>query len=67
MSTSVVIAVAEAIGVDPVEMDEPLNEFVDPDALDALVASMDEGRVSFSVAGVDVEVAADGAVTVRED
>lgn len=66
VSTSVVIAIADAEGVDPVELDDPLHDWVDPDALDALVESMEEGCVVFEAAGYRVQVGADGTVTVDE-
>lgn len=64
VSTTVVIAVAEAEGVDPVSLEDPLHEWVDPDALDAVVESMDGGWVTFDVGDHRVRVDADGTVTV---
>lgn len=68
ISTKVVAAVAEANGVDPIELDEPLYEVVDPDALDALFRSRADGsrlpygRVTFSMAGCEVVVDSEGHV-----
>lgn len=64
VSTTVVIAIADAEGVDPMELKDPLHEWLDPDALDALVESMGSGYVTFDVAGYRVHVDADGTVTV---
>ena len=64
VSTSVVVAVAEADDVDPVEMDERLHDWVDPDALDAVVDSLDDGHVQFEMAGHRVRVDAAGEVAV---
>lgn len=64
VSTSVVIAIAEAKRADPVELEESLHDWVDPDALDALVSSMENGHVGFDVADSRVHVDADETVTV---
>lgn len=66
VSTSAVIAVATELGIDPREMDEPLHDWIDPDALDALVESMEDGHVSFSMAGHRVRVRADGRISVDD-
>lgn len=71
-SERVVEAVAARKGVDPVDLDVPLFEVVDPDMLDVLVRTADEGtdrssvRVEFTYEGLDVTVAADGSVDVQE-
>lgn len=64
VATNVVRAVAAARDVDPVDLDERLHDHVDPEALDAVVRSIDDGHVTFAVAGHRVRVDADGAVTV---
>jgi hypothetical protein len=69
-STAVVEALAAAEGVDPADLETPLFEYVDPDALDALFsgpAPAQSGSVSFLVGNrrVTVAVAADDAVEVR--
>lgn len=67
-SIAVVTAVADAKGVDPMELD-PLANAVDPEALDRLFASMrdgrlrTEGRLRFELAGCEVTLASDGTVT----
>jgi len=63
-SAAVVEAVAAAEGWEPAEVPEPLYESIDPDALEALVASVDDGRISFDYMGYEVTVDADGAVTL---
>lgn len=74
-STAVVEAIAEREGVDPADLELPLYEAIDPDALDALFSPPGgnrepvSGRISFVYGGYNVEVAGDGEVTVtdRED
>lgn len=67
----VVSAVAEATGTDPLEL-EPLNEVVDPDALDALFSSSGlrsarpPRRVEFAYAGRTVVVTGGGTVEVTD-
>lgn len=63
-SEAVIRAVAEAKGVDPVELD-PLYDRIDLDAVDRLFASTDvpAGRLTFDVAGCRVRVRADGQVS----
>lgn len=68
ISETVVTAVAEAKGVDPLDL-EPLFSVVDPDALNSLFSSSvssppAEMQLSFSMAGCDVVVHGDGEVTV---
>lgn len=68
VSRTVVETVAEASGVAPMEIDQPLYEAVDPDALDRLFEPADEavvgGQVIFSYAGYEVTVTARGDVCV---
>lgn len=70
LCTTVLALVADAVGVDPTGL-PPLNDAVDPDALDRLFATREDGTerppgdVSFPFAGVDVSVLADGTVTAR--
>lgn len=74
-STAVVEAIAEHAGVDPADLELPLYEAIDPDALDALFSPPEgsrrpvSGRISFVYGGYDVEVTGEGEVTVtdRED
>jgi len=75
ISLTVIRAVADAKGVDPVDMDARLNDYVEPDALDRLFASGSgqphwDGRVSFTMADCRVEISGSGTVVVtpvRED
>jgi len=63
-SDAVIRAVAEARGVDPLELD-PLYDQIDLDAVDRLFASADvpAGRLTFEVAGCRVRFRADGQVS----
>jgi hypothetical protein len=64
--TRVVRAIAERESVDPIRLDPPLNEVVDPDALDAMFAGPTAcGVVRFSYRDLVVQVAADGRVRVE--
>ena len=65
---TVVAAVAEATGVEPLEL-EPLYTVVDPDALNRLFDPSSPARspfveMRFSMAGCDVVVHCDGEVVV---
>jgi len=60
-SELVIEAVADHADVDPLDLDVPLGEVVDPDALDAIFASRfnagrNEGRVEFTYLGYRVTV-----------
>jgi hypothetical protein len=58
--------VATRKGVDPVAL-QPINDFIDPDALDALIQSADERlTIQFSYVGYTVTVSGDGSVRVTE-
>lgn len=67
-SGSIVETIAAREGVDPVDLEVPLYDAVDPDALDRLVERASDGRASlqveFSYCGYDVSVTSDGAVHV---
>ncbi|MDZ5812419.1 HalOD1 output domain-containing protein [Halorubrum sp. AD140] len=68
-STAVIEALAASTGRDPTAM-PPLYDYVDPDALDALLGSRtgdpeDSVTVSFAYDGVAVRVASSGWVEVR--
>ena len=71
-SERVVERVAAAENVDPAELEPPLFDVVDPDALDVLFntmetgAGLDMGAVRFAYHGYDVSVSADGTVSVSE-
>jgi hypothetical protein len=64
--------VADAEGEVPGDLDPPLFQVVDPDALDALFAptagdsERTTGMVRFEYLGYKVTVLADGSVTVRD-
>lgn len=63
----VVQAVARAEGSDPMELDAPLYEVVNVDALAALVRSADEDlQASFRYLEYRVVVTGDGTVTVHD-
>jgi len=70
LSIAVVEAVAEARGVEPVEMEETLYEAVDPDALDRLFGDRTDGefagRVVFELGVHEVTVESNGDVLVRQ-
>ncbi|NHN48422.1 hypothetical protein G9464_12575 [Halostella sp. JP-L12] len=69
VSQTVVLAVAEATGDDPLEL-PPLFDTIDPDALNKLFDSSAfgadgrEGQVEFTYAGCDVTVRGDERVAV---
>jgi len=63
VSETVVAAVAEYSGVDVSDLDPPLYEAIDPDALDALFRE-GEGSVRVAHWGCTVTVDHDGVVTV---
>lgn len=72
-SAAVVEAVARAEGVDPTEIERPLYEVVDPDALDDLFSSRHVHspasgiRVSFTYYGYEIQVRGDGDVTLERE
>ncbi len=65
-STAVVEAVATAKDVNPTAL-PPLNDYVDPDALNRLLQNASSGRVSFQYDGAEVFVTSDGAIEVVTD
>lgn len=68
-SAAVVTAVANELDTDPEELETPLHDFVEPDALDALFAPTHKGvarangRVTFSMHDCSVTVDSGGEVT----
>jgi|GEM_PF-1996201 hypothetical protein len=69
LSHAAVVAVADANGVDPLDLDERLYDCIDPDALDALFTPTGTGAcgtVQFVMAGCHVEVSAERRVTVEQ-
>lgn len=71
LSTSVVLAVANALGCDPLALGERLYDVLDPDALDRLFGDGTPAdgtrRLAFELAGCAVTVHADGRIVVRPD
>jgi hypothetical protein len=72
LTTTVVRAVADAKGVDPLELEECLYDVIDPDALERLFAPTEDGArrgvVVFRLAGCRVEVdGTDRVVAERVD
>lgn len=73
MTRAVVSAVADAKDVSTVDVSPPLYDVIDPDALEAVVASMTrrpgepDERVEFSYSGYEVTVTGDGHVSVTPD
>lgn len=63
---AVVEAVADRKGVEPIEVG-PLAYGIDPDALNRLVDSMDAGTITFRFEGFEVEVDADGDVSLATE
>lgn len=65
LATVVVTAIADQEGIDPTDLDPPLYEVVDPEALNRLFADT-TGRVSFEYHGYLVTVDAEGSVTLTD-
>ena len=70
LSETVVRGVADAKGVDPIDLDDRLYDCVDPDALDSLFSngasgSARQGVVIFTMAGCRVEVESTETVVVK--
>jgi hypothetical protein len=64
---TIVEQVAEAEDVDPVELNPPLGDVVDPDALELLCESSDDAvRVEFEYCGYDVTVYGENDILVRQ-
>ena len=72
LSAEVVERVAEREGVRPTHLSEPLNDYVDPDALDALFddagdrGTSREGSVEFTYCGYRVLARSSGSVTLEK-
>lgn len=72
LTVAVVEATAERAGVDPTDLDRPLYDVIDPDALEELFPSDSDGRpacrghVSFEYGDFHVEVTSDREVRVRD-
>lgn len=73
VSRAIVEAIADAKGVSPVDLQPPLYEAVDPDALEQFVASVHDRpnttdlRVTFTYAGHEVTVSGDGDVSIEAE
>jgi len=66
VSTTVVLAVADVLDEQPVELSPPLHELIDPGALDRLFADGGEDlQAEFTLYGCRVTVEAAGYVDVR--
>ena len=67
ISVGVVEALAEARGISPMEVDEPLYDAVDPEALDQIFDPNDDGggHVVFTVGEHEVTVTAERDIYVR--
>lgn len=69
VSVTVIEALADARGVNPVDVERPLYDVVDPEALDRLFDRPGgdgiDGRVVFSFDAHEVTVTASGEVLVR--
>lgn len=70
-TTTVIEAIAEHEGLDPLDLEQPLYEVVDPDALDSMIGDGEAGHglsditVQFSYNGCTVHASSDGSVEVR--
>jgi hypothetical protein len=73
VSERIIEAVAEREGVSPTALAQPLNEVIDPEALDTLFEPQpngeqrSEGRVEFQYYGYTVTVDMDGSVRLDAD
>ena len=70
LSTTIVMEVADALDTDPIDLSPSLHELFDPDALNALFESADDGSETYftiSEWGCTVSVLADGRVLVDVD
>ena len=68
----VVAMIAEREGVDPLDLDPPLSEAIDTDALNVLLSGPENGKrspsieITFSYNGYAVTVTNDGEVTLAD-
>lgn len=66
VSEEVVAAVAARERIDPFEIDQPLYDTIDPEALDALFHSHPtQGHVKFTYYGYKVTVHSDGEISLQ--
>lgn len=71
LSETILRAVADAEGLAPAALDTPLYESINPEALDRLFRSPNRQRVrtgcvQFEYCGYEVEIHADGQLTLTE-
>lgn len=67
ITSEVVAAIADAKGVDPMELDFRLSDYVDPDAIEQLASNPGaEWTLTFSVPDHEVTVVDTGRVVVDE-
>lgn len=69
-SSTVIRAIADYHGIDPIDLDQPLYDAIDPEALDALVNNAtrnpapSEFSIQFTYYGCMVDVSNDGSVEI---
>ncbi|WP_254538904.1 HalOD1 output domain-containing protein [Halomarina litorea] len=68
LSTAIIERIAALEEVDPLQLEHPLNDAVDPDALDSLFDGVDTvpGHVVFEYCGYEVFADSQGRVSVEE-
>lgn len=64
LTVKVVEAVAEREGVAPIELDEPLHNVIDAEAIDRLFKQT-SGKVVFDYCGYEIAVVHDGQVEIQ--
>ena len=63
ISVAIIESVADATGIDPIDLNPPLSKVVDPDALDTIFRA-DTGELSFTYHDHRVTVTHTGTVNV---
>lgn len=66
LAERIIHSVAEQTNTDPLEL-PLLYEAIDPDALDALLDKLQDGKIQFQYAGQTVSVESDGVVHLTDD
>lgn len=66
VTAAVITAIAEHEEIDPVELEPPLFEAIDVDALNELFPHGSEGTIQFLYRGHQITVSADGEVTIED-
>lgn len=64
-SEQLLTQIAEKRETDVVDL-PPLYNTIDPEKLDAVVQSLDDGQASFTYAGFDVTVTSEGEITISD-